>query len=311
MQSAPFGHISQPVHGVASKGPTQIIEPTAGPIKSIEDRMDAPARRPVAPLRGVPLSNRPGAIAPPDDEARAARISEKPRKRMSHQGPQGTPRVAKRPTTKPPQVSAPEAMAEHIFDPLTTLTPTEPVAPLIEGPRPKPRGSRNPRKIIGLLILFSLFLGACVWSTAIIFDEMGRSARLNRVADAVDARVAKIVEDTPELAQWVTERDAAQLQTLSEAQLPLFRETLRATGYAAGVPKVHMLPDSSTGRLIVEVALPDATLALDSDGVWQKGPPGEGFGAALKTNTVPILVGFAIPTLVAIGMLVMGRRRRV
>ncbi|MGK0362162.1 MAG: hypothetical protein ACI9U2_004482, partial [Bradymonadia bacterium] len=180
-----------------------------------------------------------------------------------------------------------------------------------EGPRPKPRGSRNPRKIIGLLILFSLFLGACVWSTAIIFDEMGRSARLNRVADAVDARVAKIVEDTPELAQWVTERDAAQLQTLSEAQLPLFRETLRATGYAAGVPKVHMLPDSSTGRLIVEVALPDATLALDSDGVWQKGPPGEGFGAALKTNTVPILVGFAIPTLVAIGMLVMGRRRRV
>lgn len=307
MTSEVFKEISQPVTGMPAKGPTQIIEPPLEPSESIEERMDTSARRPVAPLRGVPLSNRPGAIAPPEDEARAARISEKPRKRVSRQVPSIKPPAAKRPTTKPPAASAPTA--EHEFDlpPIIQAPSTSAPSP---AEAPAPTRGRNPRKIVAVLILVGLFLGACVWSTAIIFDEMERSARLNRVADAVDARVAKIVEDTPDLAEWVTERDAARLQSLSVEQLPLFRETLRATGYAAGVPKVRMLPDSSTGRLIVEVALPDATLALDSEGNWQKRPPGKGFGAALKANTAPILVGFAVPTLMAIGMLVMGRRRR-
>ena len=310
MQSSSFDQISQPVQGVPAKGRTQIIDPIEDPSASIEERMDAPARMPVAQLRGVPLSNRPGAIAPPDDEARAARISEKPRKRISHQVPQVTPKQPKRPTTKPPQPSAPPT-AENVFDlPPDAQVKTAPIQAIEPKHAPEPRRARNPRKIVGIIVLVGLFLGACVWSTAIIFDEMGRSARLNRVADAVDARVARIVEDTPDLAQWVTERDAARLRALSDEQLPLFRETLRATGYAAGVPKVRMLPNSSTGRLVVEVALPDATLALDSEGVWQKGPPGKGFGMALKTNTAPILVGFAIPTLVAIGMLFVGRRRR-
>lgn len=188
---------------------------------------------------------------------------------------------------------------------LETLESAAPEAVTHEAPR-----RRSRRGLFGVIGVILLFVGACVWSTAIVFDEMERSARLNRVADVLDTRVAHIVEENPQLGRWVKERDAAALQTLSEKQLPLFRETLIATGYAEGVPKVKMLPDSTSGRLIVEVTLPDAALALDSDGDWVKRPPRKGFGAAVQANFVPIVVSLSLPTLTAIIWLLAMRRRR-
>lgn len=318
---------SRPVRGRAAQSAARIVEPSGGPI---EAKMPSSAP-PKAQLRGVPLSNRPGAVAPPDEEARAARISEVPRKRNSQlialntsnpitppvdtdstadfEGDNSLLREALR-ATQPKAALTTNAVPSTLEFEVATDTldlegsvDTQKVELVVSRP---PRGKRT-LAVIGVLLLF---IGACVWSAAILFDEMERSARLNRVADALDGRVARIVEETPLLTEWVKGRDAAMLQSLSDKELPIFRETLTATGYAEGIPKVKMLPDSTSGRMIFEVALPDSTLALDSNGDWMKGPPKKGFGAALQTNMVPVVVGFAIPTLAAITLLVATRRRR-
>lgn len=329
----PDDEFSRPVRGARTQSGPIVVEPDAAqPLTHVT----SPSTPPKAQLRGVPLSNRPGAVTPPKVEARAARISEAPRKRS------GNPLPSSAPSSEPVPEAAPEAPffdetadfekdtsllreALRASQPNTALTSntgsdstleflveleesveTQEIEPSAT-PAPAPRNRRRTFALAGVVLLF---FGACVWSAAITFDEMERSARLNRVADALDGRVARIVEENVQLSEWIKARDAAMLQQLSDKELPIFRETLTATGYAAGVPKLKMQPETTSGRMIFEVTLPNAILALDSNGDWIQGPPRKGFGAALKANVVPIVVGFAIPTLAAITVLVATRRRR-
>lgn len=318
---------TRPYRTIDMPRPRRIIEPE--PAESIEESIEQRLTRstskppPKAQMRGVPLSNRPGAVAPPEEDARSARISEAPRKRISHEvapvtpepGPVSAPPVRPNPASARPTplVGMP---AVETPEPATQIeAPTKPgvdapseatrVVAMHRPPSPK----RRRRTILMVGILAALFVAACVWSGAIIFDEMQRSARLKRVADALDTRMANILEENPTLIDWVKNRDAAQLKAVGEAHLPRLRETLTAAGYAEGVPKAQMRQDTVNGRLIVQVDLPDATLALNSDGDWENAPPRTGFGAALSANLTPIIVGFAVPVLFAFGMGVAARRR--
>jgi hypothetical protein len=331
---------TRPYRTVDMPKPRQRIiepDPTSSIDEAIEQRLHRPSSKPPpkAQMRGVPLSNRPGAVAPPEEEARAARISEAPRKRISQPisssiPPKQPPATSTPPPTRktPPSdrptpqggVKALIDTAEYRFDlPPNAVLPKssdfddDDATRVVRVSQPPPESApprRRKRTIFAVGALALLFLGACVWSGAILFDEMERSARLNRVADALDSRVARIVEDNPQLSSWVKNRDAAQIKALREAHLPRLRETLTATGYAAGVPKVDMRPDAVAGRLIVQVNLPDAVLALNSDGDWESAPPRRGLGPALAANLTPILIGFSVPVLVALGMGIAARRRR-
>ncbi|MEZ4469303.1 MAG: hypothetical protein R3F60_00590 [bacterium] len=183
-----------------------------------------------------------------------------------------------------------------------------PANPTLEVPAvvvPSPP-ARSPWPIVALVVLI---LGAIAWTGAVLFDEMGRTDRLERVGRALSAAGQRIASEHPDLAHWPgSEPDAVAMQQMVQAETPRLVEAVSAAGYTPGVFSVAIREHPADAAVVLEAQVPEATIAFITGGKWQKPPPETGIMAAVRSNLASIALSFALPLGLFIGLLV--RRRR-
>lgn len=294
-----------------------------------------PTDPPRAPLRGVPLSSRPPSAMPPDgslDEAPSDRPARPdpprsrppdvrvPERRTPATGVGVTLMSVRRtdaaqPDTGPPARQAPPDVegfepprARMPSVPVASLPPEPPTAPAertLEVPAPTRR-----RPLWMDLTLAVLLLAAGVWTAAVLFDDMGRTDRLDRVGRALSTAGQRMVREHPDLPLWLGARpDPVAVKSLKDKEIPRLVEAVAAAGYATGVFTVAVGEDPDHTRLVLEARVPDAVVAYGTDGHWVHAPPPGGLVAALGANAASILGSFALPLVAWIGFLIARKRR--
>ncbi|MCB9546491.1 MAG: hypothetical protein H6706_11650 [Myxococcales bacterium] len=332
---------SEPPEERLLEEPSPSVPPLRAPLRGVPlssrppsalppDLSDEAPRPRSTPSRSMPPERSP---APPAD-------------RVSVTGP--TPERARPPASDPPAPGqAPTSVAPDAWPSESTglpawpdeppvwpdeppVWPDEPPARLEEPAEPPPEDTRAARTTLEVLpvtaaapapapgrsvwplvVLVVLLLGAIAWTGAVLFDEMGRTERLERVGKALSAAGQRIASEHPELARWPgPQPDAVALQQMIQAETPRLVEAVAAAGYTPGVFSVAVREHPADAAVVLEAQVPEATIAFITGGKWLKPPPETGMAAALKANIASIGLSFALPLGLFIFLVVRRRRGR-
>lgn len=287
--------------------PARSSPPRAAPpvVRTPDRRPSGPHNLVIAPLRDLALENRTERRGNTGPDGGVWSFSDPPRQapppRIGRTPAQGMPieRVPEGPVLV--NVPPPEAQVES--------PPSEKAPSTLELPAVRLSGRSRPLWID--LTLGVLLLGAGVWTAAVLFDEMARTDRLERVGRALSSAGKRLMDDHPDVPAWLgAHPDPVALVNLKRDEVPRLVEAVAAAGYAPGVFSVSVNEDPDKGQLILEARLPEAVVAYGTTNVWVHPPPETGLVAALLNNATSIVVSFTVPLVMLLGVFVVGRRRK-